>query len=176
MPSRRALLAGLGAGGAAVLAGCSGAFRPTIHVSFGVGVIHPATDAVLSGGLQTSDKNEFSTVADHPAAGLLGPDAPDVIRRALTGPRDEPAFHAVLQYRSTPDNPRATFVRKAAWQDWWTLGLATDVEPWGSFDSVDEKARRRLENADELVYTSVWSLTPSLDRLPSVETRFRRRG
>jgi len=76
----------------------------------------------------------------------------------------------VLQLRSDPTAPTAiapAIGGGLGWADRDTLRAHVAVEPWGPLDRVDDEERReRLRSADELVYTTVWAVTPGVDDPP----------
>lgn len=88
----------------------------------------------------------------------------------LRNPGLDDAFHVVAQLRSTPEEPRGFAmgaIYRFSWRNWSTLRVRLATEPWGSLDDIDpERRRRELQEADELVYSAVWSVEPGVDPLP----------
>lgn len=136
----------------------------------GVGVLHPADELHVANGLQPhGDDRVFATVAPDEAPELVGPDANYSIAEALERSAAADQFHAVVQLRSTPEAPMSIRPVGGSGFEWReeTLHVTVDVEPWGSLDRIDDDDRREaLRSADELVYTSVWDLSPTPDDLP----------
>ncbi|WP_336001148.1 hypothetical protein [Halorientalis halophila] len=178
--SRRDLLAA-GAGGLVTLGvtsafGARGALgRPAVRLTGGHAYVHPAADRAIENGLQPDgDDDAYVTVVADEAPAVAGPDLdPNVRERLETAETDEEGgvFHAVIQTRSTPES--AYYLTPAGLGDpYWrgrdTLVFPVAVESWGSLDDIDDGAEgERLRSADELVTTSIWSVTPSLRTLPS---------
>jgi hypothetical protein len=53
------------------------------------------------------------------------------------------------------------------WSNQCTLRIIVDVEPWGSTNRIDDETEReRLATADELVWTTIWSLKPAVETHP----------
>lgn len=104
MPHRRAVLAGASLLGLGV-AGLVGrnAVYP-VHLDYGVGQLHPASDDYLAPDARLDDHGALrSTVVDD-GASLVGPDATGPVKRALSTPAD--GVLAVSQLRSMPNDPR----------------------------------------------------------------------
>jgi hypothetical protein len=162
------------------LAGCTRLdARPEVRIDSGHSVLHPAEEQRIAGGLQPGgDEHQFTAVVPDEAPGLIGPDAGRSTANALRRAGDD-QFHVVAQLRSTPDEPLQLRPESGAafeWRDRSTLHMDARVEPWGSFDRIDdEDLRERLRSADELVSTSVWNLTPAPDELPERLTMDRKR-
>ena len=172
---RRALLRAAGSaavGGTVALAGCTALGRPELSTGFASGTLHPASEEYVAGGLEPSgDDRLFATAAADSAPELVGADAEGSVGVAamLRNPSPEDPFHLVAQVRSTPAEPRGISLVSAAfsWQDRSTLRARLTTEPWGSLDDIDpEQRRRELQEADELVYSAVWSVTPQVNPLP----------
>jgi hypothetical protein len=111
----------------------------------------------------------FATAAADSAPDLVGADAEGSVADTLRNPSLEDPFHLVAQVRSTPAEPRGISLVPVAfsWQDRSTLRARLTTEPWGSLDDIDpERRRRELQEADELVYSAVWSVEPRVDPLP----------
>lgn len=153
-------------------AGCSRLRpRPEVRMAGGHGVIHPADELYVAGGLQPGgDEHLFTAVVPDEAPDMIGPDAGRSTANALRNAGTDDQFHVVAQLRSTPDDPLQFWPAAGdafEWRDRSTLHVDAEVRPWGSFDRIDdEDQRERLRSADELVYTTVWNLTPTPADLP----------
>lgn len=171
---RRSLLrvAGTAAvGGTVALAGCAALTRPDLRAEFSVGVLHPADEQYVVGGLRPGgDARVFATAAADSAPERVGADAGGPVADTLRNPGIEDKFHVVVQLRSTPAAPRGlafSTTERFSWQDRSTLRVRLVPEPWGSLADVEpDDSRRALRSADELVYTVVWSVVPAVDPLP----------
>lgn len=171
MPSRRAVLAALGVAGLGSITGCASytsLSRPELRMETGTGILHPASETYIAHGLQEAgDDRVFATVAHDQSPGLVGPDAETRIANELRYPNQPPVTYVVLQLRSTPESPIAIHVDRLGWASRRTLRADVSVRPWGSLDRIeDEQQHQRLQRADELVYTSLWAFTPTLETLP----------
>lgn len=166
MPSRRRFLTALGLGGLAPIAGCSSG-RSTVRMESGMGVLHPADERYIAHGLQPEGPaSVFARVVPDQAPEYVGPAASYQFRDILMNPGLD-AFHVILQIRSTPDAPIELMLDDVRWRNRQTLVCSVTVAPWGPLSRIDDRERReRLRSAEELVYTSVWSLTPSPKQLP----------
>lgn len=168
---RRTLLGSLPALALVGSAGCSALQRPDVRLDSGSGRLHPTTDDVIANGLQPGgDANLFVTAAPDEAPDLLGPDAEGAIADALRNAGLD-QFHVVVQLRSTPAAPMELWPEHGDafdWPDRSTLRASVVVEPWGSIDRIDDdEERKAFREADDLLFTAVWSLTPGLDDIPS---------
>lgn len=165
MPSRRQILSAIGAGGLTAIAGCSS--QTTIRMDSGMGTIHPADELHIAHGLQPDgNANVFARVVPDQAPEYVGPAASTYLRDTLQNPAPE-VFHVIIQIRSTPEGPIELSLDDVRRRNQKTIDCAVTVAPWGSFSRIDDtELRERLQSADELVYTSVWSLTPSPKQLP----------
>jgi hypothetical protein len=167
---RRTLLRTVPLAALSGVAGCSGLGHPDVEMKQGTARLHPATDRYLANGLQP-DGDDRLLVAATPdeAPDRVGPNANDAIADDLRNPGTD-QFHVVVQLRSTPDAPMElwpTVGDPFEWTGQSTLRVTVDVEPWGSLGRIDDAAQReRLTTADELVWTTVWTLTPNVDDLP----------
>lgn len=172
--SRRDVLAA-GVGSLLTLGATSALGRPSVRLAGGHAYLHPATDRAIANGLQPgSDDEAYVTVVPDEAPDAAGPDLDEGVRETLETPETDEeggVFHAIIQTRSTPES--AYYLTPAGLADpYWrgrdTLVFPVAVEPWGSLDEIDDRAEReRLRSADELVTTSIWSVTPSLYYFPS---------
>lgn len=168
---RRALLTSLPAIALVGTAGCTALSRPELEMESGRAVLHPASEIQIANGLQAhGDDRLFVKAVPDTAPDIVGPDVDPEIGDLLRNPGID-QFHIVVQLRSTPDGPIELWPapgNRFEWVDRSTLRVAVEVQPWGSLDRIDDEAQRQeLQTAEELVYTGVWSLSPSLDDLPS---------
>lgn len=171
---RRSLLGTTALALGSSLAGCSqiGA-RPDVRMSSGYGTLHPADERHIAHGLQSDgDSRVFTEVTPDEAPEWIGPDAGTSIVDRFRDPDVDEPFHLAVQLRSTPDAPMSIHPipgrRAFEWHDRSTLRARFDVQPWGSFDRIDDEERREeLRSAEGLVYTSVWDLTPASDNIPA---------
>jgi hypothetical protein len=171
---RRSLLraAGIAAvGGTTALSGCTALARPDLGTDFGIGVLHPADEEFVTGGLRAGgDSRVFATAVPDSAPERVGADADAGLGDVLRNPASEAQFHVVAQLRSTPADPRGIALgafERFSWRDWSTLRVRLATEPWGSLADIDPESRRReLQSADELLYTVVWSVVPAVDPIP----------
>jgi hypothetical protein len=171
---RRALLRAAGTaavGGTVALAGCTALGRPELSAGSASGVLHPADEEYVAGGLDPGgDDRLFATAAADSAPDLVGADADYTFADTLRNPGLEDAFHVVAQVRSTPDEPRSFDIGETdqfSWQDRSTIRARLATEPWMPLEEVDpERRRRELREADELVFSAVWSVKPKVDPLP----------
>lgn len=136
----------------------------------GSATLHPATELFIANGLQPDgDDRVFVRATADESPELLGPAAEGQIADTLRNPGTD-QFHIVVQLRSTPDGPMELWPTTGGafdWTDESTLRATVDVRPWGQLDRIDDEGEReQLHNADELVFTAVWSLTPAVDELP----------
>lgn len=168
---RRALLTALPAMVLVSSAGCTALSRPELRMDAGRAVLHPASEIYIANGLQADgDDRLFVKAVPDSAPDIVGPDADTAIDDVLRNPGLD-QFHIVVQLRSTPEGPMELWPapgNRFEWADRSTLRVRVDVEPWGSLDRIEDEGRRtKLQSADELVYTGVWTVTPALDDLPS---------
>ncbi|WP_255195859.1 hypothetical protein [Halorarius litoreus] len=167
---RRSLLATLPA--AAALGGCSSLSSltaPDLRPESGSGVLQPADELQIAHGLQPDgDDGVYAIVAPDEARDLVTEDTDDHLVDTLSNDGGD-VFTLVLQMRSTPDAPISLMLEPGGdvRVERNTLHADVVVEPWGSLDRIDHReTRESLRSADELVYTSVWNLTPELRSLP----------
>jgi len=173
MPSRRTLLK---AGGLAVLTALVGrtVAYPDVRVRGGVGTLHPANERYLAADVVSDDGSLGAALLNGPDESLVGPDATEPVRGALTDddwfhdPGDPPGTHRlVAQYRSSPDRPMRLLVSDVGWKGVWTLSFRADLSEWRPIADVeDEECRKRLRSADRLAYTSVWAVRAPVGPLP----------
>jgi hypothetical protein len=171
---RRALLRAAGSaavGGTVALAGCTAFDRPELSAGDATGVLHPADEEHVPGGLNPGgDDRLFATAAPDSAPDLVGADADYSFADTLRNPGLEDAFHVVAQVRSTPDEPRSFDIGETdqfSWADRSTIRARLATEPWMPLEEVDpEQRRRELREADDLVFSAVWSVEPGVDPLP----------
>jgi|GEM_PF-5807836 len=170
MPSRRTLLKAGGLIALGAVAGRTFAY-PDVELEYGVGTLHPASDRVLAADALGDGAHPAAFVRGD-GTYLSGPDASEPVRRALS---ESDTVRIVSRHRSTPDNPEGLFFRRVTWDGVWTLAVDADVRPWSALDNVDGERGERLRSADELQYTTVWTLSTGLSGLPDpgvrVETR-----
>lgn len=159
---RRSLLAALPT--AVALAGCSALSTPEIRVDSGTGVIHPADPLQIAHGLQPDgDDQVYATVVADESPDLVTEATENSLADTLRNDGGD-VFHLVMQLRSIPDAPMSLMLTPGGdvGVEADTLHADVTVEPW---DTGLEEAE--LRNASELVYTSIWSVTPALDSLPT---------
>jgi hypothetical protein len=166
MPSRRDLLATAGAGSLAALAGCSNPLRPEIRLAGGFGTIHPGSDIVIANGLVPGSGDVYATVVPDEAPDRVGPDAATEVVDRLSNASTEDIFHLVVQVRSLPAAPISLRVWDVELRNRRTLRAEVGVDSWDVLDNVEGAERERLESAESLVYTTIWSVTPSVSPLP----------
>jgi len=178
---RRSLLAATALPLASGLPGCTRLTGPpNVRMAGGHGVLHPVDEQYVVGGLQPGgDDDLFTAVAPDEAPDLVGPDADRSTANALRNAGTDDQFHVVAQVRSTPDEPLDFWPAAGdafEWRDRSTLHVVAELRPWGSLDRIDDEDQREgLRSADELVYTTVWELTPTPDSLPERLTVDQRR-
>lgn len=168
--SCRTYMTALGTGVLSATAGCTETGRAEVRMDSGSSTLHPATELYIANGLQPKgDDHIFATATGDASPEMVGPAAEGTIADKLRNP-DSNQFHVIVQLRSTPDGPMELWpVGGSAfdWTDQSTLRAIVEVEPWGSFDRIDDEAEReRLLTADELIFTTGWSLSPALDEPP----------
>jgi hypothetical protein len=170
---RRALLRAAGSaavGGTVALAGCTALGRPELSAGDASGTLHPADEEYVAGGLEPGgDARVFATAASDSTPDLVGADAEGSVADTLRNPSLEDPFHIVAQVRSTPAEPRGISLAGVAfsWRNRTTLRVRLPTEPWMPLEEVDpEQRRRELQEADELVFSAVWSVEPGVDPLP----------
>lgn len=166
--NRRALLRSVPIAVAVGAAGCSGRLRPEVRTESGMGLIHPASEQHLDGGLQPGGSDQqFATAIRDEAPEWVGSDADESLADRLTSDYETgDAFHLIVQLRSSPETPRRLWPitgTSLRWASWSTLQIVVTNEPW---EIYDEAERERLQAADELIFTSLWTVTPILDELP----------
>jgi hypothetical protein len=146
---------------AAGVAGCLGDSRPELRIQSGAARLHAATDEYLTDGLAPGgEQTTYAAAIPDRAPDAVGPDAPDSLAVRLRG-EDGDLFHLVTQLRSPPAGPlRFGTDQAVAWAD-GAVRLTTTAEP--------AEPDGQLATADELVYTAVWSVEPSLAELPEAE-------
>lgn len=153
-----------------VLAGCSALSTPELRFSRGVGILEPAVDRQISTGLQPGgDGRVFTTVAADESPELVTDETDEEIDGIIRQDGGD-LIHLITQLRSTPDGPMELLPAPGGdiRIDDNTFVVPVTVEPWGSFDRIDdEEERERLRTAEELVYTGVWSLEPELRSPPA---------
>lgn len=167
---RRTLLQTVPVAALSGIAGCSGLGNPDLKMDHGSARLHPVTDHYLANGLQPDgDDDLFAAAVPDEAPDRVGPDATDSIADALAHAGTD-QFHVLVQLRSTPDAPMELWPAPGdpfEWTNRSTLRVTVDVEPWGSIDRIDDEQRReRLATADELVWTTIWSLKPTVENPP----------
>lgn len=167
---RRSLLATLPA--AVALGGCSAVTSftgPDLRAESGSGHLRPAEERQIAHGLQPDGGDQvYATVAPDEAPDLVTDDTDDHLVDTLSNDGGD-VFTLVMQLRSTPESPMSLMLEPAGEVriDGNTLHAEVTVEPWGSLDRIDDRdTRESLQSADELVFTSVWNLTPEPRRLP----------
>ena len=169
---RRSVLGMLGLGLTGGVAGCSSAqSRPSVELDSTVGITHPATESYIVDGLAANGDNRvFTQVTGDAAPELVGPDATHPVNNRLRGRGHEDQFHLIVQLRSTPDAPLVLWPMRhrevpdrVELRDDSTLVAQVDVY---SDIHRNERIHGELPEAEELVHTSVWSLTPTIDPLP----------
>lgn len=170
MVGRRTYLAALGTGVLTGVAGCTGTGRPEVRLDSGSATLHPATELYIANGLQPNGENRvFVRATPDESPELIGPAAEGQIADTLRNPGSN-QFHIVVQLRSTPDSPMELWPASGGAFDWpgpKTLRSTVEVRPWGQLDRIDDDTdRERLRTADEVVFTAIWSMTPSVDELP----------
>jgi hypothetical protein len=178
---RRSLLTTLPA--VATLGGCStlsSLTTPEIRAESGSGHLRPADELQIAHGLQPDgDDHVYATVAPDEAPDLVTDDTDDHLVDTLSNDGGD-VFTLVMQLRSTPDAPMSLMLTPGGDVriDGRTLHAAVTVESWGPLDRIDDRATREsLQSADELVYTSVWNLTPEPRSLPQqVDLHLSHRG
>ena len=168
---RRALLTSLPAIALVGTAGCTSLSRPELEMESGRAVLHPASEIQIAHGLQAhGDDRLYVKAVPDSAPDVMGPDIDPELEDLLRNPGMD-QFHIVVQLRSTPEGPMELWPapgNRFEWVDRSTLRVTVQVQPWGSLDRIDDEARRQeLQTADGLIYTGVWTLSPSLDDLPS---------
>lgn len=155
------------------VAGCStlGASpRPELEIEHDTGTLHPASEQFVTDGLEPGGRAQVHVTATaDEAPATVGSDASQSIASTLGNPNLD-AFHVVAQIRSSPEAPMQLWPVTGdplRWPDPWTLRATVRVEPWGSLELIDDEDRREeLRLADDLVFTSVWTLSPDVDELP----------
>lgn len=165
----------IGTAGLVGLAGCAASLRPAVRTDAGFATIHPGSEIVIADGLTPGGSDElFVTAATDEAPELLGPDADTTVRDLLGNPGID-QFHVVYQTRARSGLPVRIWPESGSafdWPSYSALRVTVTVDPWGSLPSMDEDQRTRLEAADELVVTGIWSLEPRVDPVPDeVELR-----
>lgn len=171
---RRSLLAALPA--AVALGGCSALASPTVRMDTGSAHLRPADRRQIAHGLQPDgDDRVYATVVPDEAPELVTEDTTDHLVDTLSNDGGD-VFTLVTQLRSTPESPMSLSL--APFGDLeirgGTLHADVTVEPWtGSLADADASVRE----ADELVHTGVWNLTPAPGSLPgSVDLHLVHRG
>ena|GEM_PF-3234563 len=146
---------------AAGVAGCLGDSRPELRIRSGAGRLHAATDEYLANGLGPGgEQTTYAAALPDRAPDAVGTDAAASLATRLGG-SDGDLFHVVTQLRSPPAEPlRFGTDQAVAWDD-SAVRLTTTAEP------ADPTGR--LATADELLYTAVWSVEPSVEELPEAE-------
>ena len=170
---RRALLRSVSVLGVVGVAGCSAfgaSARPELEMKHGSGTLHPASEQFVTNGLEPGGhaRVHVTATADE-APDVLEPDASQSIASTLRNSNPD-SFHVVAQIRSSPAAPMDLWPVTSdpfGWPDRWTLRATVRVEPWISLEQMDDEDRREeLRSADDLVFTSVWTLSPDVEELP----------
>ncbi|WP_255149501.1 hypothetical protein [Halorarius halobius] len=159
---RRSLLAALPA--TVALAGCSALSAPDVRAESGTGVVHPADPLQIANGLQPGGNDRvYATVVGDESPNLVTEATDDSLADTLRNDGGD-VFHLVMQLRSIPDAPMSLMLTPAGEVrvQGDTLHAEVTVEPRDT--GLDDE---ELGTAEELIYTSVWSLTPALDSLPT---------
>lgn len=155
---RRRLLACVATAG---VAGCLGDSRPELRIRSGAGRLHAAADDYLADGLDPGgEQTTYAATVPDRAPDAVGADAADSLATRLRGGSGD-VFHVLTQLRSPPAEPLRFGTSQAVAWDNGTVRLTTTAQP--------AEPDGRLATADELVYTAVWSVEPSLEELPEAE-------
>ena len=178
---RRSLLATLPA--AVAVSGCStvtSLTAPDIRSESGSGHLRPADERQIAHGLQPDGRDQvYATVAPDEARDLVTDDTVDHLVDTLSNDGGD-VFTLVMQLRSTPESPMSLMLEPGGEVqiDGNTLHADVTVEAWGPLDRIDDRdTRESLQSADELVYTSVWNLSPDRRSLPDrVDLHLTHRG
>ncbi|THE65170.1 hypothetical protein D8Y22_08095 [Salinadaptatus halalkaliphilus] len=168
MVSRRQTIALVGSGIVGVALDRS-LFRPDLRVRTGSSNLHPGAEDAIDGGLDPDEAQSFVTVAPADPTTLLGQNPPSSVETTLQNAPtdDDDRFAVVVQYRSTPDQPRRLQVDEVGWRFPRTLKVVPEVDDWGSLSSLAAAERERLREAEWLVTTGVWTVSPRPRWVPS---------
>lgn len=152
------------------VAGCTASAKPDITMKQGSGTLHPISEQYIAGGLDAQEDEQLLTqVLPDAAPDVLGPDADGSIADSIRNPGLD-WFHVVVQFRSSPAAPIEIWPITGdafEWRGESTLRATVELESWESFDRIEDETRREaLRDAEEVVFTGVWSLSPDVDDLP----------